>query len=280
METQRRHIRAAVKELATLAKEHKLLITHGNGPQVGLLAEQASNYPNMSAYLLDEISAETEGLLAYLIEQELLNQLPDDRATASILTMVEVNSDDPALYRPTKPIGPYYSEAAKKQLEHNKGWSFKQFAQQWRRIVASPHPQKILQLEAIKNLLESDTVVICAGGGGIPVLRNGDGYRGVEAVIDKDLTSALLASQINISQLILATEADGVYQHWGTAEQRLIKEATVEQMAAYRFEEGSMQPKVDAACQFVRSTGRSATIGALKDLAQLIKGHAGTRITR
>jgi carbamate kinase len=284
-ENQRANARAACKALAPVALENELVISHGNGPQVGLLALQGSAYTAVETYPLDVLGAQTEGMIGYMIQQELGNELPFERHLATLLTMVEVDGDDPAFDNPTKPIGPLYDEAEARRLEIEKGWSFKPDNGALRRVVPSPLPKRIFEIEAITRLLESGCVVICAGGGGIPTTYTGEpapaGRRltGVEAVIDKDLASALLAIDLNADVLAIVTDVDAVYEGWGTPEQRAIRRATPEALSGAEFAAGSMGPKVRAACQFAERTGKAAAIGSIVDTAALVRGEAGTVVT-
>ena len=226
-ENQRRNVRSACRALAPLAEGNQLVITHGNGPQVGLLALQSASYKEVEEYPLDVLGAQTEGMLGYYIEQELGNMMPTESAFATILTMVEVDPDDPAFQNPTKPIGLIYEEEEARRIAEEKGWSIARDGGGWRRVVPSPEPHRIFELRPIHWLLEKGTVVICAGGGGIPTAYNSEGdLEGVEVVIDKDRASALLARQLGARLLILATDADGVYDNWGSDEAELIQRAT------------------------------------------------------
>ena len=277
---QRANIRIAAEALAPVALEHELVITHGNGPQVGLLALQGAAYHPDDAFPLDVLGAETEGLIGYLIEQELGNLLPFDKPLATLLTMVEVDPEDPAFADPTKFVGPVYDEAAASELAATKGWVVKADGDAWRRVVPSPEPRRIFELRPVKWLLEQGAVVIAAGGGGIPTMYV-PGTRtlvGVEAVVDKDRASALLAREIGADQFVVATDADAIYLGWGTPQQRAIRSATPEALAAIGFPAGSMGPKVDAACDFVRSTGRPALVGALDQIPALLAGEVGTSV--
>jgi carbamate kinase len=285
-ENQRENARLACKELARIADEHDLVISHGNGPQVGLLALQGAAYKEVGAYPLDVLGAQTEGMIGYIIQQELGNELPFERHLATLLTMIEVDAADPAFDNPTKPIGPLYGEDEAERLAAERGWTLKPDGDGFRRVVPSPLPKRIFEIEAIKALLEKGCVVICAGGGGIPTVYTDEpapaGRRliGIEAVIDKDLASALLAIDLDADVLAILTDVDAVYAGWGTPEQRAIRRATPESLAATEFAAGSMGPKVDAACQFVERTGRVAAIGSIADAAALVRGEAGTVVTR
>src|SRR5262245_23861188 len=280
-EVQRANVRVAAQALAPVAARHQLVLSHGNGPQVGLLALQAAAYTEVEAYPLDVFGAQTEGMIGYLIEQELGNLLPPEVPFASILTMIEVDSDDPAFADPTKFVGPIYDDAAAEALAADKGWQFKRDGDKLRRVVPSPAPKRIFEIRPIRWLLEHDTVVICAGGGGIPTTFVDDEDRilgGVEAVIDKDLASELLAREIDADLFVMATDVDGVYDGWGTPEQRRLDRVTPDQLRQRGFAAGSMGPKVDAAVRFVDATGRRAAIGSLSDIEQIVQGKAGTTV--
>jgi len=237
-ENQRHNIAVAATALAPVAELHQLVLSHGNGPQVGLLALQASAYTDVEPYPLDVLGAETEGMIGYLIEQELGNRLPPEVPFATPLTMIGVDGNDPAFTNPTKFVGPIYDEAAADALAADKGWTFKQDGESWRRVVPSPKPQRIFEIRPIKWLLEHRTVVICAGGGGIPTMWSSNDQRtltGVEAVIDKDLASELLARELDADLFVMATDVDGIYTGWGTSEQRRIDEITPEELRGQQF---------------------------------------------
>lgn len=278
-ENQRRNIKIAAAALAPLLRQHQLIITHGNGPQVGLLALQGAAYKADESYPLDILDAETEGMIGYLIEQELSNHLPTERLCATLLTQIEVDPDDPAFAAPSKPIGPVYAKTAAERLAAERGWAIAKDGENYRRVVPSPRPRRIVELEVIKMLIVQNVVVICAGGGGIPVVKDEKGHwAGVEAVIDKDLAGALLACELGADVFLMLTDVDAVYQGWGTADARAIRcisPASVRDMA---FAAGSMAPKMAAASEFVEKTGRIAGIGQLKDAARIIAGSAGTTI--
>ena len=280
-EMQRMNIRTACAALAPVAEEHQLVISHGNGPQVGLLALKEQAYTDGEAYPLDILDAQTEGMIGYIVEQELGNILPVDRPFASLLTMIEVDPADPAFADPTKFVGPVYDKEQADVLAVDKGWVFKQDGDKWRRVVASPAPKRIFEIRPVKWLVEKNTVVVCAGGGGIPTAFAADGsgaLEGVEAVIDKDWASELLARDLGADVYVMATDTDGVYLDWGTPSQRLIDRATPAELAQHAFPAGSMGPKVDAACHFVLKTGKRAAIGALKDIREIVAGTAGTQV--
>ncbi|MDC0045941.1 MAG: carbamate kinase [Candidatus Poseidoniales archaeon] len=275
---QRENVRIAAQALAPIAADNQLVISHGNGPQVGLLALQSAAYEEVEAYPLDVLGAQTEGMIGYMIEQELGNLLPIEYPFATILTMVEVDPEDPAFDEPTKPIGPVYSEAEAKRLEAEKGWLMRPDGEQWRRVVPSPEPHRIFEMRPIHWLLEKGTIVICAGGGGIPTIYNKEGnLEGVEVVIDKDRASSLLAFELEADLLIMATDTDGVYLDWGTEEARRIERTTPDEIEKYEFAAGSMGPKVEAAADFVSRTGQRAVIGALADIPAMVEGTAGTQ---
>ena len=285
-ENQRANARVACKALAPVALEHELVISHGNGPQVGLLALQGSAYTEVDPYPLDLLGAQTEGMIGYLIQQELGNELPQEKRLASLLTLIEVDPADPAFGDPTKPIGPIYSEEESKKLAEEKGWVFKPDGDSFRRVVPSPLPKRIFGIEPVSWLLEHDAVVICAGGGGIPVMYTDDAVPagkqlvGVEAVIDKDLASALLAKDLKADALAIVTDVDAVYMDWGTPNQRAIRRATPEALMDTEFAAGSMGPKVRAACSFVEETDGLAAIGSIEHTPALLRGEAGTIVTR
>ena len=267
-----------------MAREHELVISHGNGPQVGLLALQGAAYTPVEAYPLDLLGAQTDGMIGYLIQQELGNELPFEKPLATLLTQIEVDPDDPGFQDPTKPIGPVYTAEEAEALAKEKGWTFKPDGDSMRRVVPSPLPKRIFGLGPVEWLLERGCVVICAGGGGIPVMYTGEpgpaGKRlvGVEAVIDKDLASALLAADLKAEVLAIVTDVDAVYTGWGTPEQEPIRRITPEELATSEFAEGSMGPKVKAACAFVEKTGGRAVIGSITETEALIKGEAGTTV--
>lgn len=280
-EVQRRNVARVAEALAPLAREHALVITHGNGPQVGLLALQGAAYKPDEAYPLDVLDAETEGMIGYLIEQELGNRLGPGRRLASLLTQVEVDPADPAFRRPSKPIGPVYGKAEAAALAERRGWRVAADGAGYRRVVASPRPKRILELGVIALLVAQGVVVICAGGGGIPVVRRGDGSLvGVEAVIDKDRASALLAEGLHAEALLMLTDVAAVATDWGTPAARAIRRAAPEALAALPFAPGSMGPKVEAACAHVERTGGTAGIGRLEDAAAILRGEAGTTVSR
>ena len=283
-DNQRTNARAACKALAPLALEHELVVSHGNGPQVGLLALQGSAYTAVETYPLDVLGAQTEGMIGYMLEQELGNELPFERHLATLLTMIVVDPGDPAFDHPTTPIGPIYDAAEAARLEQDKGWAFMADGDSMRRAVPSPVPKRIFGIHVIRSLLEQGVTVICAGGGGIPTAYGEDAapagkqLHGVEAVIDKDLASALLAIELGADALLIVTDVDAVYADWNTPQQRAIRNATPAELAGGDFAAGSMGPKVRAACWFAERTGGFAAIGAIDDTQALLGGGAGTRV--
>ena len=279
-DAQRANVRVAAEALARIHPGNQLVITHGNGPQVGLLALQGAAYKPDEAYPLDVLGAQTEGMIGYMIEQELGNLLPFEVPFATILTMVEVASDDPAFADPTKFIGPVYPQSEATRLQAEKGWRMKPDGDKWRRVVASPEPKQIFEIKPIKWLLEHGTIVIAGGGGGIPTTyAPGRKLVGIEAVIDKDFCSELLARQLDADVFIMATDTDAVYTDWGKPTAKAIRRASPQAIAAFPFPPGSMGPKVGAACRFAERTGKRAAIGALADLERMLNGEAGTTIT-
>ena len=279
-EAQRENVVVAARALAELHPGNELVVTHGNGPQVGLLALQGQAYNPKELYPLDVLGAETEGMIGYMIEQEMGNLMPFEVPFATMLTMVEVDADDPGFKNPTKFIGPVYPKAEADRLASEKGWVFKQDGDKWRRVVGSPKPKRIFEIRPIRWLLEKGAIVIAAGGGGIPTVYDKDGkLRGIEAVIDKDFCSELLARELEADLFIMATDADAVFVDWAKPNARAIKSATPDAIAQFSFPAGSMGPKVEAACNYARATGKRAAIGALKDLATIARGEAGTTIS-
>lgn len=278
-QNQRENVRIAAQALAPIAAEHDLVVGHGNGPQVGLLALQNAAYPAVAPYPLDVLDAETEGMVGYLLEQELGRHLPRERV-ATLLTQIIVDPTDLAFTHPTKFVGPLYDEPQAHALTHDRGWAMARDGERWRRVVPSPEPVEIVELSTIRLLVDQGVTVICSGGGGIPVTADGaGGLRGVEAVIDKDLAAALLARGLGADALLLLTDVDGVYQGFGTESARLLRRMTVDQVRAMDLPAGSMGPKVDACCRFVEQSGGVAAIGALADAEAVLAGEAGTTIT-
>ena len=277
-EVQRRNVAVAAQAIAPLAAEHSIVVVHGNGPQVGLLSLQSEAYTGAEPYPLDVLDAGTQGMIGYLIQQELRPLLPPEHQVATLLTMITVDHDDPAFTNPTKFVGPVYDKAAADALAASKGWAFRQDGDSWRRVVPSPKPKQILEIQPITWLLDKGAVVICAGGGGIPTLPEHGALSGVEAVIDKDLAAELLAENVNADLFVMATDVDGVYVDWGTPQQRRLGHVTPEELAAHNFPAGSMGPKVQGATRFATKTGNRGAIGALADIAAIVAGEAGTSV--
>lgn len=279
-ENQRANVRVAAAALAELVRAgHELVIAHGNGPQVGLLALQGAAWSAEQAYPLDVLGAETEGMIGYLIGQELGNLLPAGQPVATLLTQIEVDPRDPAFAAPSKPIGPVYDKAEAEHLAAARGWVIAPDGPHWRRVVASPRPRRILELPVIELLVGQGVIVICAGGGGIPVVERSDGSLvGVEAVIDKDLAGALLARSLEAEAYLMLTDVEAVMEGWGGPDPRPIARTTVAELRGRDFAAGSMGPKVEAACDFAEATGCPAYIGRLADAAAILAGRAGTRV--
>jgi carbamate kinase len=278
--TQAANVARAVAALAPLAEDHELVLTHGNGPQVGVLALQRASDPNLTTpYPFDVLGAQTQGMIGYWLLQSLQNHLPG-RQVASIMNQTLVMASDPAFQDPTKFIGEVYDEDRAKQLAAERGWTVKQDGNGWRRVIGSPRPQRVIETRLIRLLLSSGAVVVCAGGGGVPVIRNEQGrLQGVEAVVDKDLTAAVLAEALDADVLMILTDVPHVSRGFGTPEQEPILRATPAAMRREDLAAGSMGPKVDAACRFVELTGDMAAIGKLEDAQEILEGHAGTIVT-
>jgi carbamate kinase len=275
-EVQKRNVEVAAAAVAEIARAHAVVVTHGNGPQVGLLALQAQAFEAVAPYPLDVLGAESEGMIGYLIEQELINRLPE-RHVVTLLTQVTVDPRDPALQAPTKPIGPIYGADEARRLAQERGWTVAPEAGGFRRAVPSPEPLRIIELAAIRLLVEAGVMVVCAGGGGIPVVVTpAGGIKGVEAVIDKDLSAALLAAELGADALLMLTDVEAVWSDWKTPRARRIREAAPDQLRALSFEAGSMGPKVEAAARFVERTGRFAGIGWLSEAPLILERKAGT----
>jgi carbamate kinase len=287
-ESQRRNLQTATAALARIALDHSLVVTHGNGPQVGLLAMQSEAISDVDPLPLDILGAQTQGMIGYMIEDELRDALAGKREVATLLTQVEVDSDDPAFDEPSKPIGPVYDQSAARALAKQRDWKIARDGEYWRRVVPSPEPLRILEIHSVRLLLDANVVVICAGGGGVPVVADPTGgWRGVEAVVDKDLSAALLADQLDADVLLLLTDVEAVFEGWETDRAKQLRHATPEKLRKMSFAPGSMGPKVEAACRFVeagrpdvRAPKRSAYIGALANADEMLGGASGTRITR
>lgn len=274
---QRQNIDTAARTIAGLTADWNVVLVHGNGPQVGLLALQNSAYGKVTPYPLDILGAESQGMIGYMLQQSLKNLLPQ-REVSVLLTQVEVDANDPAFRNPTKYIGPIYSEAQAHALAQEKGWVFKVDGSYFRRVVPSPQPKSIVESDAITALIHREHLVICNGGGGVPVVKNATGYEGVEAVIDKDLSAALLARQIEADALLILTDADAVYLDWGKQTQRPLTRISADELKGMQFDAGSMGPKVTACCQFVEASRGIAGIGALADGQAILAGQKGTLI--
>ena len=278
-ENQRANVRLAADRIARVVDGNQLVVAHGNGPQVGLLALQSQAYQEVRPYPLDVLGAQTEAMIGYVIEQELGNLLPKEQPLATLLTMVEVDAADPAFANPTKFIGPIYLEEEAHRLAAEHGWTVTRDGNAFRRVVPSPRPRRIFEIRPIRWLIEQGVIVVCAGGGGIPTVLDEHGVlHGVEAVIDKDLASALLAEELEADLLVIATDVDGVYVDWGTPDQRRLETVTPDELEGLPFPAGSMGPKVEAACGFARRTGKEAVIGSLADIEDIVRGTAGTRV--
>jgi carbamate kinase len=276
-QTQEKNVAVAVKALTPLAADHDLVITHGNGPQVGLLANESAADPALPfPYSLDVLGAQTQGMIGYFLLQEFENALPG-RQVASLICQTKVAADDPAFERPAKFIGPVYPEAEGRRLAGLRGWQVRPDGHAWRRVVASPDPLAIVELPVIATLVAAGAIVIGAGGGGIPVLEDHDGHlHGAEAVVDKDLTAALLARDLGADALVILTDVATAETGFGTPAARPDGRTTPAALRALKFPAGSMGPKVEAACRFVEATGNPAMIGQLDDAAELVRGTRGT----
>lgn len=276
--TQRANVKAAAKAIAELADGHRLVVTHGNGPQVGLLALQADAYDPDHPARLDVLDAETEGAIGYLLEQELSNELPE-REIAALLTRTLVDPADPAFSHPTKSIGPTYTRDQAERLAGANGWTIAPDGDAFRRVVPSPEPQAIAELHTIERLLHDDVIVIAAGGGGVPVALDDSGdLTGVDAVVDKDLAATLVAQRLGADRLVLLTDVVAVQLDFGTPHARAIRSAGADTLHDYRFAAGSMAPKVEAAARFAGATGRPAHIGALEEALAVAAGRSGTEV--
>jgi len=277
-QAQRRNVTIAVDALAELARSHEVVVTHGNGPQVGLLALQGDAYSQVAPYPLDVLGAESEGMIGYLLDQELVNAL-GARPVATLLTQVIVDRGDPAFAEPTKFIGPVYSEAEARQLADARGWSIAQDGEHWRRVVPSPEPRSIVELSTIRLLVEAGVLVVCVGGGGIPVVVDRDGrLHGIEGVVDKDLAAALLAEGLGADALLMLTDVPAVEVGWGTPRARRLGDVSAAELSGMSFAAGSMAPKVGAACRFAERTGGLAAIGSLAEASEILEGRSGTRV--
>lgn len=276
-ENQYRNIAQIADVVASLSQEYQVVIVHGNGPQVGLLALQNQAYSDSPAWPLDVLVAETQGMLGYMIAQ-VLGSRAGIPPVVTLLTRVEVDAADPAFRQPGKYIGPVWAAEEQSALEARYGWQMKKDGDYVRRVVPSPRPQKILERQAISQLLADGNVVICAGGGGTPVVEENGSYQGMEAVVDKDLAASVLAQSLQAEALLILTEADAVYLDWGTPKARALRTATVDDLRPLAAPDGAMGPKAEAAIQFVEMTGHPAYIGALRDAPAILRGEKGTLI--
>ncbi|TMR12517.1 carbamate kinase [Nonomuraea turkmeniaca] len=274
------NVRAAVRTLARLAGEHELVITHGNGPQVGLLALQSAADPNLSGpYPFDTLGAQTQGMIGYWMQQAMQNALPG-RPVLAVVTQTLVTAVDPAFENPAKFVGPVYDREEAEKLAAEHGWTVKQDGRQWRRVVPSPAPRRIVETRLIRKLIREGVIVICAGGGGIPVVRDERGrLTGVEAVVDKDLTASVLAEALECDAFLSLTDVPRVLRGFGTPHESEIAHTTPHELRALEFPAGSMGPKVEAACRFVETTGDMAAIGRLDEAERILSGSAGTIVT-
>ncbi|NRF63933.1 carbamate kinase [Vibrio coralliilyticus] len=278
-EVQRQNIEIAVKTISEIAQEYNVVLVHGNGPQVGLLALQGLEYKKVAPYPLDILGSETQGMIGYMLMQEFKNQMPNINATC-MLTQMTVDPNDPAFADPTKPIGPIYEEAEARELAEKYHWTIKPDGQHFRRVVPSPQPTGIIEHEAITKLIDEGHLVICTGGGGIPVKKENGKLVGVEAVIDKDMSAAFLAKQLNADALLILTDADAVYLDWGKPTQHALRSTNPTELSQYQFDAGSMGPKIEASCEFVKQGGKVVGIGSLEDGLRILQGTAGTNITK
>jgi carbamate kinase len=280
-DTQRTSVAVAAKAIAEIARDHDVVVTHGNGPQVGMLALESAADPALTRpYPLDLLVAQTQGMIGYLIGQALQNELPT-RQIGTVLTQTLVSNADPAFADPTKFIGPTYTQEQANLLAEQHGWSVRQDGSSWRRVVPSPRPERIVETRLVRQLVESGAIVVCAGGGGVPTVRDEHTgqLRGVEAVVDKDLVSALLAEALDADALLLLTDVPAVMTGFGTPDEKPIRETTPAQLRAQQFPAGSMGPKIDAVCRFVELTGALAAIGTLESASAMLRGEAGTIVT-
>lgn len=279
-DVQEQNVATAAAALAPIAARHELVITHGNGPQVGVLALQSASDPRLTTpYPFDVLGAQTQGMIGYWLLQALQNHLPG-RQVAAIINQTLVEANDPAFENPTKFVGEVYGEEEARALGEKRGWVMRPDGDKWRRVVGSPQPRRVVETRLIRLLLNSGAVVVCAGGGGVPVIRNESGQlEGVEAVVDKDLTSSVLAEALDADVLLVLTDIPHVMSDFGTPDAAPILRATPSALQRQQFPAGSMGPKVDAVCRFVEVTGDMAAIGRLEDAEAILRGEAGTIIT-
>ena len=280
-ENQRENVSLACRQIAKAYAGNELVVTHGNGAQVGLLALQNNAYKKVPMYPLDVIGAESVGMIGYMIQQELVNYVPKTATLATILTQTQVDPNDPAFEHPTKPVGPVYEKEEAEQLAKQHGWTIAPDNDKWRRVVPSPDPKRIWGFAPLKTLVENGHIVICCGGGGVPTYFDKNGRLvGAEAVIDKDLASSVLAASLDADLFIIATDVDGAYINWGKPDQKKIVQADPKSLREFGFAKGSMGPKVEAACRFVERTGKTAVIGALSEIEKILAGESGTRVVK
>ncbi len=277
---QEHHVQQAVAALAPVARDHDLIVTHGNGPQVGMLALESARDPALTRpYPFDVLSAQTQGMIGYWLMRALRAAVPA-RPAGCLICQTLVDAADPAFASPTKFVGPVYDREKARDLAASRGWEIRRDGPAWRRVVPSPEPRELLELPLITGLLGTGAIVICAGGGGIPVIAGPGGELcGVDAVVDKDLTAALLARSVDADALLLLTDVDAVIENYGTEDARPIRKATPGELRSRSFPSGSMGPKVEAACRFVEATGRPAAIGSLGSAERMLAGTSGTIIS-
>lgn len=273
------NIRTAVDALAPLAIEHDLLVTHGNGPQVGVLAMESAADPRLTGpYPFDALGAMTQGLIGYWVLQAFGNALPEEKPMTAVINQTLVDLGDPAFANPTKFVGEVYPEAEARALAERYGWQVRPDGNAWRRVIASPQPLRIIEVPLIRRLMSEGVLVVCAGGGGVPVVMEDGALRGVEAVIDKDLSAAMLAMDVDADMLLVLTDVECVLEGFGTPDATPIRRIAASELRATSFPAGSMGPKVEAACRFVQRTGKRAAIGRLDDAARLVTGESGTYV--
>ena len=284
-QNQSANIRLAAEQLAKVKPKNELIISHGNGPQVGLLALQHAAYyaqdNKIEPYPLDVLVSQTVGMIGYMVQQELTNLLPET-PTQTLVTQVIVDEHDPAFSKPSKPIGQVYTQAEAEKLAAEKGWTVMPDGQYYRRAVPSPKPQDVTGINAVKALLAQDHIVICGGGGGVPCVKNAQGQlTGVEAVVDKDLATAVIANQLDADLFIIATDVNATCVNFQKEGERKIAKANPAALEALsaEFAAGSMGPKVQAVINFVKATGKDAAIGSLADIEDIVAGKAGTRVS-
>jgi carbamate kinase len=273
------HVAQAAPGLAKLALEHETVLVHGNGPQVGLLALESDDDSSLTRpYPLGDLVAETQGLIGCWLQQALANA-GLHTPVVTVVTQTVVDRQDPAFGSPTKFVGSAYSTGQAGELARERGWAVKQDGDRWRRVVASPLPQRIVELAVAETLLRSGVTVILAGGGGVPVVEDAAGLHGVDAVVDKDHTAALVAESLRADLLVILTDVPAVLVDFGLKTERQLHAIDVRELESLSFPAGSMGPKVEAACQFVRATGRRAAIGSLDEVADVVAGSSGTQVS-